>query len=205
MEGKKYTRSKAGCLSCRRRKKKCDETKPICNACKRLNLECSYVKDNLDWKITEPHRNLKNFTNYTTAKPISPGFESWSVYQEGLGSHSNLASHSNLVPHSNHTTAMALSSSLHHHGYVEPPPLGTFYENQRDHLSPLSSNVQPNEYLSPEPQAARNAQTWGTTPFHANDDVLYAFTGMLDFDMPPPPAMEAKKKKSGKWKSYEPR
>ncbi|KAF3061866.1 hypothetical protein GL218_03704 [Daldinia childiae] len=35
-------RSKTGCSSCRRRKVRCDETKPICNACTRLSLTCSY-------------------------------------------------------------------------------------------------------------------------------------------------------------------
>ncbi|KAL3963025.1 hypothetical protein ACCO45_004548 [Purpureocillium lilacinum] len=32
----------AGCLSCRRRKVRCDELKPICSACNRLELPCSF-------------------------------------------------------------------------------------------------------------------------------------------------------------------
>ncbi|KAH7304452.1 fungal-specific transcription factor domain-containing protein [Stachybotrys elegans] len=35
-----HTRSKAGCLSCRRRRKKCDEQLPVCGDCQRLRLEC---------------------------------------------------------------------------------------------------------------------------------------------------------------------
>ncbi|KAI1764437.1 hypothetical protein GGR53DRAFT_323431 [Hypoxylon sp. FL1150] len=35
-------RSKTGCSSCRRRKVRCDETKPLCQACQRLGLTCSY-------------------------------------------------------------------------------------------------------------------------------------------------------------------
>ncbi|KAI4863457.1 hypothetical protein F4820DRAFT_459475 [Hypoxylon rubiginosum] len=35
-------RSKTGCSSCRRRKVRCDEAKPLCQACKRLGLCCSY-------------------------------------------------------------------------------------------------------------------------------------------------------------------
>ncbi|KAK2033493.1 hypothetical protein LX32DRAFT_73146 [Colletotrichum zoysiae] len=35
-----HTRSKAGCLSCRRRRKKCDEQLPVCGDCRRLRLEC---------------------------------------------------------------------------------------------------------------------------------------------------------------------
>ncbi|KAI6080363.1 hypothetical protein F4821DRAFT_273878 [Hypoxylon rubiginosum] len=35
-------RSKTGCSSCRRRKVRCDEAKPFCQACQRLGLTCSY-------------------------------------------------------------------------------------------------------------------------------------------------------------------
>lgn len=35
-------RSRKGCYTCRRRKKRCDEVKPVCSACVRLKLECLY-------------------------------------------------------------------------------------------------------------------------------------------------------------------
>ncbi|PYI01282.1 Zn(II)2Cys6 transcription factor, partial [Aspergillus sclerotiicarbonarius CBS 121057] len=38
----KIRRSHSGCRPCRRRGKRCDETKPSCRACARLSLECSY-------------------------------------------------------------------------------------------------------------------------------------------------------------------
>lgn len=41
-EKKKITRTKTGCLCCRRRKKKCDELKPGCSGCVRNNLDCVY-------------------------------------------------------------------------------------------------------------------------------------------------------------------
>lgn len=34
------SRSKTGCLSCRKRKKKCDEVHPICGPCQKKNTEC---------------------------------------------------------------------------------------------------------------------------------------------------------------------
>ncbi|KAL2823012.1 fungal-specific transcription factor domain-containing protein [Aspergillus granulosus] len=37
-----HTRTRAGCLTCRRRKKKCDERKPRCMACTRNQLACSW-------------------------------------------------------------------------------------------------------------------------------------------------------------------
>lgn len=39
---RKITRTKTGCLCCRRRKKKCDELKPGCSGCLRNNLKCVY-------------------------------------------------------------------------------------------------------------------------------------------------------------------
>ncbi|KAB8236555.1 Zn(II)2Cys6 transcription factor domain-containing protein [Aspergillus alliaceus] len=39
----KIRRTHSGCKACRRRGKRCDETKPSCQACTRLSLECSYA------------------------------------------------------------------------------------------------------------------------------------------------------------------
>lgn len=37
-----FPRTRTGCLTCRQRKKKCDEEKPRCRACKRNKLDCSW-------------------------------------------------------------------------------------------------------------------------------------------------------------------
>lgn len=39
-------RSRTGCFTCRRRKKKCNEEKPICIGCKRNKLECHWPTEN---------------------------------------------------------------------------------------------------------------------------------------------------------------
>lgn len=66
---KKATRSRAGCSNCKKRKKKCDEIKPICTGCYKRNLVCQYGDDELelvddqneDVKITTvPWRDLLN-------------------------------------------------------------------------------------------------------------------------------------------------
>lgn len=46
---RKITRTKTGCLCCRKRKKKCDELKPGCSGCVRNNLQCVYphIEENL--------------------------------------------------------------------------------------------------------------------------------------------------------------
>ncbi|EDK47112.1 hypothetical protein LELG_05293 [Lodderomyces elongisporus NRRL YB-4239] len=40
---KENGRSRYGCLTCKVRKKKCDEIMPVCSACSRLNKKCYYV------------------------------------------------------------------------------------------------------------------------------------------------------------------
>lgn len=42
--GRSGPKRKTGCLTCRRRKVRCDEAKPICANCIRLRLDCGYVK-----------------------------------------------------------------------------------------------------------------------------------------------------------------
>lgn len=41
---KGHTKSKAGCLVCKKRKVKCDETLPCCGECARLSLACRYSR-----------------------------------------------------------------------------------------------------------------------------------------------------------------
>ncbi|UZP38093.1 hypothetical protein NXS19_005909 [Fusarium pseudograminearum] len=41
-KGKQYTRSRTGCLTCRQRHQKCDETRPICGNCLVVQRQCEY-------------------------------------------------------------------------------------------------------------------------------------------------------------------
>ena len=43
-------RSKTGCITCRRRKKKCDETKPACLHCQKNNVHCEGYPPKDYWK-----------------------------------------------------------------------------------------------------------------------------------------------------------
>lgn len=45
-----HSRSRTGCLTCRRRRKKCDERKPTCWNCERNNLECDGYQAPIKWK-----------------------------------------------------------------------------------------------------------------------------------------------------------
>ncbi|KXJ95870.1 hypothetical protein Micbo1qcDRAFT_157968, partial [Microdochium bolleyi] len=37
-----YSKSRAGCFTCKKRHVRCDEAKPVCGACYRLLLSCEY-------------------------------------------------------------------------------------------------------------------------------------------------------------------
>lgn len=41
---KGHTKSRAGCVVCKRRRVKCDEALPQCGQCRRLEMECEYLK-----------------------------------------------------------------------------------------------------------------------------------------------------------------
>lgn len=43
----KFKRSRAGCLTCRKRKVKCDMTTPVCLKCTSLSRECTYPNPNI--------------------------------------------------------------------------------------------------------------------------------------------------------------
>ncbi|KAK4174551.1 fungal-specific transcription factor domain-containing protein [Triangularia setosa] len=43
------TRSSEGCWTCRLRRKKCDETRPVCEGCDTLGIDCLYGDDKPQW------------------------------------------------------------------------------------------------------------------------------------------------------------
>ncbi|RAH80336.1 hypothetical protein BO86DRAFT_316338 [Aspergillus japonicus CBS 114.51] len=66
-KSRRITRKHSGCTSCRRRGKKCDETKPHCRACVRLSLECSYGVN-----LTFRHIGQATFQRHTQVIVASP-------------------------------------------------------------------------------------------------------------------------------------
>ncbi|KAI9885433.1 MAG: hypothetical protein M1823_002781 [Watsoniomyces obsoletus] len=55
---KMHRRSRSGCFTCRLRRKKCDEGKPMCKACRHLGLQCEYKRP-MWWSNTEQRRQQK--------------------------------------------------------------------------------------------------------------------------------------------------
>ena len=48
--GRSGRRSRTGCLTCRQRKKKCDEKHPTCGSCVKLKIDCSWSNDDTQRK-----------------------------------------------------------------------------------------------------------------------------------------------------------
>nr|POE82710.1 transcriptional regulatory protein pro1 [Quercus suber] len=74
---KMHRRSRSGCFTCRLRRKKCEEGRPACKACKHLGLRCEYKRPNW-WSNGEQRRQqkeqIKNVIKHTqlskkTAQP----------------------------------------------------------------------------------------------------------------------------------------
>ncbi|KAI9724508.1 MAG: hypothetical protein M1812_000576 [Candelaria pacifica] len=55
---KMHRRSRTGCFTCRLRRKKCDEGKPACKACKHLGLKCDYKRP-MWWGNNDQRRQQK--------------------------------------------------------------------------------------------------------------------------------------------------
>lgn len=72
-----YRRSRNGCLTCKRRKVRCNEHKPRCNHCERLDLPCAW-KDNTSQRRLPPsnaefHRPPESYAADSDADgPSSP-------------------------------------------------------------------------------------------------------------------------------------
>ncbi|KAI2786869.1 hypothetical protein POX_g09265 [Penicillium oxalicum] len=50
----RIVRVRTGCWSCRRRKKKCDETRPICAGCRRNDLQCEWPLNACERRVSSP-------------------------------------------------------------------------------------------------------------------------------------------------------
>lgn len=54
----KATRSRNGCIHCRKRKKKCDEKKPICTSCLKRHLICVYKSEETEEEAVRDDRKV---------------------------------------------------------------------------------------------------------------------------------------------------
>ncbi|CAN6674711.1 hypothetical protein TRVA0_062S00166 [Trichomonascus vanleenenianus] len=71
---KKIQRLRTGCWTCRRRGYKCDEAKPVCKNCTRLQIACEGYGIRLKWQDEQTPQKKGRKRNYTlTASPPTNG------------------------------------------------------------------------------------------------------------------------------------
>ncbi|KAK7516171.1 fungal-specific transcription factor domain-containing protein [Phyllosticta citriasiana] len=63
-------RSKTGCITCRRRKKKCDETKPACMHCQKNNVVCEGYPPREYWKSGKQRATARHGTLEPPSLPL---------------------------------------------------------------------------------------------------------------------------------------
>lgn len=51
-------RSRSGCSTCKKRRVKCDETRPVCLRCTKLNIDCEYLGVSLTWEDEADKRGI---------------------------------------------------------------------------------------------------------------------------------------------------
>lgn len=77
--GRSGPKTRTGCITCRKRKVRCDEAKPVCANCTRLRLCCSFLGELAPKSLMSPGaRSTRRSTNYITSSPeqeasIKPG------------------------------------------------------------------------------------------------------------------------------------
>ncbi|KAM4055854.1 fungal specific transcription factor [Hirsutella rhossiliensis] len=68
-------RSRSGCFTCRRRKKKCNEEKPLCSGCRRNKLDCRWPAESSSSSIARQSRDrtCSPSPSLAHASPTDPG------------------------------------------------------------------------------------------------------------------------------------
>lgn len=56
---KKITKSRNGCITCKKRRIKCDETKPRCNNCIQKSIDCGGYATNFKWRSLNENSDVK--------------------------------------------------------------------------------------------------------------------------------------------------
>ncbi|ENH75278.1 Transcriptional regulatory protein moc3 [Fusarium oxysporum f. sp. cubense race 1] len=95
-------RSKSGCVSCRKRRRKCDESKPRCNRCLSANIECSYntkveFRDATVWAAQKVKRRIIHGTKeHGTPTPSESQNRYWPCFQPSPPSECDIANNNDI-------------------------------------------------------------------------------------------------------------
>jgi hypothetical protein len=86
------TRARLGCITCKAKRLKCDETKPTCQQCARRSVPCGGYKKDFKWRPFEE-------TNLGGKVPGKAKKGAWPVTDSGISDSSQAPVHRPLPPH----------------------------------------------------------------------------------------------------------
>lgn len=69
---REITRSRTGCWTCRARRKKCDETRPVCRTCAGLDIACEGYGVRLKWTVHRKARVPFNTPRSAAVRAVKP-------------------------------------------------------------------------------------------------------------------------------------
>ncbi|KAJ5305820.1 hypothetical protein N7508_004835 [Penicillium antarcticum] len=118
----KQTKSRNGCVTCKTKRLKCDETKPTCEQCERRKVSCGGYKKDFKWRPFEE-------TNLAPGRPIKAKKANSSHQQHINGD-------SFPTPPTTEQSTSPIRIQAHHHSHSPPGSL---------HSSPMSINSFPSE------------------------------------------------------------
>ncbi|KAI5951569.1 UPC2 [Candida jiufengensis] len=98
---KYHQKSRYGCSTCKRRRVKCDEQKPLCGNCVKLKLECGYIKDDEEEQQQQQPKKQKTESSKTSEEKIKkPKVQRKSKKSEKSNANSIPSSRSNSIDNS---------------------------------------------------------------------------------------------------------
>ncbi|KAL8637672.1 MAG: hypothetical protein Q9228_005080 [Teloschistes exilis] len=185
---KMHRRSRSGCFTCRLRRKKCDEGKNQCKACKHLGLKCEYKRP-MWWSNNEQRKqqkeSIKNIIKHTKlSEKTAPIGTSSAGTPPGL-SHS-LPTSATYSEATAHTRAPSVDSQSSH-GYDFNQPLSYDYHDYQPHI--VSPPYDPNPQYQLFPTTPYEVDIKTTRQMFVNDVPTRRDSTISTYStyQPPPP------------------
>ncbi|KAL1849535.1 glutamate decarboxylase gad1 [Paecilomyces lecythidis] len=165
----KQSKSRNGCITCKTKRLKCDETKPTCQQCHKRNVECGGYKKDFKWRPFEE----SNFVTRSTPRPKKVTAANSSLSSSAPAHIANLSGDGPTSPVGSRRATPLTSPSFNH-----PLPQGspTFGIDG----SPPTGTSLPTDPL----QASRSSTEFsaGTFPDHSPNDAFSAGQDLLQSD-----------------------
>ncbi|GAB7346643.1 hypothetical protein MBLNU459_g1776t1 [Dothideomycetes sp. NU459] len=111
----KQSKSRNGCVTCKAKRLKCDETKPSCQQCKKRNVDCGGYKKDFKWR---PFEETNVATHIAKQKKASPPPTFRTLDEQNLDS--NVDTSHSPPPTTSPDEMLAISSSFAQQVFVPP-------------------------------------------------------------------------------------